>query len=395
MKEDNKKYSATSIVSVSRVERSIYKAVEKVIRLIGGLQIKKSTKILIKPNLVFPVEASTGIVTNPKVVEGMIQYLMKVRATPHNILVGEASAISVKGTDTRKGFEKSGLSEICGKYGIKFEDLFQGGFVIKKLKLKAKKYVFQISEQIFKNDLIINVPVIKTHLQTGMTIALKNMKGVVNIETRKEMHKMGLHESIAALNRALPKYVTIADGTIGLEGMGPGTTGVPAYLGLIFASRDPVALERVICDIVGIEVPRHTWLAAEFGVGQIENEKIIVLGEEIEALKRKFQPATGRIELHPNIDIIDKLSCTGCMNSMWAVVSKLRGVKGNNITLILGPDINNDNIDIQTKNLIAIGNCACDKLYDIRGIKLLDSLRGCPPSIEDQKGIIERHLRKP
>ena len=57
---------------------------------------------------------------------------------------------------------------------------------------------------------------------------------------------------IAKLHKLLPKYITIGDGTIGMEGNGP-LNGNPAFLNYILASKDPVAIDQVSVDLVNQE----------------------------------------------------------------------------------------------------------------------------------------------
>ncbi|MFA6250152.1 MAG: DUF362 domain-containing protein, partial [Candidatus Shapirobacteria bacterium] len=202
---------------------------------------KPIDKVLVKPNLAVAREGSSGIVTNPLVVEGVVEFLLEEKGIkPENLIVGECSVL---GFNTGEAALKSGLLDVCQKHGVKFVDLATRGYLAKDISYQNRKFRFEISELETEADLIVNVPVVKTHFQTGWSLALKNMKGLVSYGTRKLMHKEDLDNQIVLLNTVIKKYLTVLDGSVALEGMGPANLGSAVDLGLIIAGFDPVAVE--------------------------------------------------------------------------------------------------------------------------------------------------------
>jgi ferredoxin len=85
------------------------------------------------------------------------------------------------------------------------------------------------------------------------------------------------------LYRVIPPSLTVLDGVLGMEGNGPGS-GHPVELGLILASRDPLYLDQVVCDLLGISrkaLPTNR-VAFESGLGR---DSIEVVGEPLERVR--------------------------------------------------------------------------------------------------------------
>jgi uncharacterized protein (DUF362 family) len=374
-----------TVVAVSSVGYSVTEATKRALMLIGGIKVKPIDKILIKPNIVLAKSASTGIVTNPLVVEGIIQYLLQIGAHKNNIVIAEGC---LEGVDAAKAIKKAGYLDICLKYGVHFSNLMQGKFVKKEI---HKGISVQIAEEVFTSNLIINVPVIKTHFQTGVSLGLKNMKGAINHQSRKTMHQSDLELLVARLNKVLPEYITVADGTVGLEGMGPAGLGDPANLGLIVAGKDPVAVDTAICHITQLKVPRHITEAARLGIGEGDMNKITIIGEEIAVVHKKFQPATGRLSPHPNIELLDGKPCSGCLNSVWSSLHSIREFPAEALSVAFGSQLDEETVSGYGK-IVAIGDCAFRALKQ-KGHEI-EALKGCPPGESEQIEFLRRWLKK-
>ncbi len=381
-KIEEKSYTEGNVVAVSSVGYSVIDATKRVINLIGGFDFKQDAKIVIKPNIVIAKNPSTGIITNPLVVEAIIQHLLEKGCSKENLLIIEGS---LQGVDSEIAIKKSGYYDLCKKYGIKFKDVLSGEFIKKEI----NGFQIQVSKDIIEADLIINVPVIKTHFQTGVSLGIKNMKGVINHSSRKNMHKNNLEEQIAHLSKILPKYITIADGSIGLEGMGPGILGEPANLGVIVAGKDPVAVDTVICKLINLAVPMHVKKAAELRIGEGDLNKISIVGEELEIVKKDFKPADSRISPHPDIELIDGKPCSGCLNSVWSLLYNLKDTSAEEISIAFGSQLSEEMMGYG--KIISIGDCAINAIKKI-GYEA-ESLSGCPPTEEQQKQFLKKWLK--
>ncbi|MCW4038845.1 MAG: DUF362 domain-containing protein, partial [Candidatus Bathyarchaeota archaeon] len=115
---------------------------------------------------------------------------------------------------------------------------------------------------------------------------LKNMMGA--LASKGIMHNGRLSRNIADLASVLTPRVAVIDGII--AGEGHETRGSPVAMNLVIAGTDPVATDAVGAAVMGVppETVRHLRFAEDKGLGTCDLEKITVLGEQIEAVKRRF-----------------------------------------------------------------------------------------------------------
>jgi len=370
-------------VAAVKAEKGIVESVSRAIGLAGGIVLKGKRTVLIKPNAVFGLRPSTGTVTNPLVVDGVIKYLIGKGIKSDNITVGECSAM---GYDTKKAFRISGLQDICNKYGVR-TSVFDDGYATRTFMFDGRKLEIEVAKEVFENDIIINVPVIKTHFQAGASMALKNMFGVVSWESRKTLHKIGLVNGIAYLNSVLPKYFTVGDATIGLHGKGPTLLGKPGNWNLIFASGDPVAHDVMVCSIFGLKIPDHVNKATQLHVGTDDTKRISLAGDALQ--KMKIEPATPDVSPLRNVRIVDGDACSYCMNYVWTVLyrlSKEDAGKGKHADVLIGKLLDKCKLDAKTTRIVC-GDCA--SMHAESG----NFVPGCPPKMSEIEKMIRRVLK--
>jgi uncharacterized protein (DUF362 family) len=384
MKKDN---GDNAVVAVTRADNDIPGALKRALDLVGGVD-PGSKSVLIKPNAVFAIRPGSGIVTNPAVLECVIKHLISSGTPPANIMVGESGSM---GFDTTKAFRKIGITEICKKHGVGLSDFSQGEFVTKKVRINGKDMSLDIAKDVIEADMIINAPVIKTHFQTGVSMALKNMFGILSFESRKLVHKFALDAGIAHLSKILPGYMTVGDGTFGLEGFGPSILGTPGKWGLIFASNDPVAHDATVCRLFGVDVPAHVKIASDIGVGVSDPGKIKLVGEKADGLRRKIRPAIGSFSPLKSVKAIDGGACAYCLYAVYLVLQRLstQEIKtGKEIEILFGHNIDDVKCDPK-KEKILCGDCT-ERFRKRFG----NFLPGCPPKKADIIGMVKKVLEE-
>jgi ferredoxin len=136
---------------------------------------------------------------------------------------------------------------------------------------------------------------LKSHMQAMYTGAIKNFYGAIPAKQRKEIHGLGRYvpfsEGIVDVFQAARPAFGIIDGIVGMEGRGP-AMGNPRQLGILMASSDLVALDRVAVNVVGwerIEV-HHITEAAARGLGEGDIGRITVTGELLDGVRVRFVP---------------------------------------------------------------------------------------------------------
>jgi ferredoxin len=127
-----------------------------------------------------------------------------------------------------------------------------------------------------------------------MTLGVKNLFGcVVGMEKsrwhlRAGQDPMAFARMLAEINACVAPALTVMDGVVGMEGNGPGS-GDPRQIGVIVASRDAVALDRVIMEVLGVPPEKLPVLTAssELGIGNANLSNIEVLGDSVSSVRVK------------------------------------------------------------------------------------------------------------
>jgi uncharacterized protein (DUF362 family) len=376
------KAKTDNAVSIVKTKYDIYDAIKNALELIN-FEISSSSKILIKPNIVIAAYPYQTVCTNPRVVEAIIKLLLDKGINKENISVGEQS---VFGEDTIKAATKSGILSVCKKYNINFIDLSKTEFEERTI----ESYKFKISREVLNKDLIINVPVLKTHSQLGISGALENMTRVVNVETQKEMSKTNPDEQIACLSKYI-QYLTIADGTIGMQGTGPFLTGEPSFLNLILASRDPVALDTVFCELGMFDIPAYIKTASKVGVGNSNLKEIEIVGYELEATKLELKKPSKNLSPNLRVNVIDGRSWSGEYYALYSILNRFGNSQIKKANIVVGGILNKE--ILPKERLIAFGDDAIKKLKEL-GIASMAEIKGDPPDLMESYILLKKLLMK-
>ena len=376
------KAKTNNAVSIAKTKYDIYDAVKNALELIN-FEINPESRILIKPNIVIPAYPYQAVCTNPKVVEAVIKLLLDKNINKENISVAEQSVL---GEDTMKAAAKSGILSVCKNHNIKFIDLAKTGFEEKI----TEGYKFKISKEVLNKDLIINIPVLKTHSQLGISGALENMTRVVDIETQKEMSKANPDKHIAYLNKEI-KYLTIADATIGMQATGPLLTGEPSFLNLILASRDPVALDAVFCELGMLNMPNYIKTADSSGVGNSNLKEIEIVGYELEATKFELKKPSKNLSPNLRINVIDGRSYPGEYYALYSLLNRFGNLHIKKANMAIGNSLNKEMLP--EERLMAFGDNAIEKLKELK-IKPMAEIKGDPPDLTESYILLKKLLTK-
>ncbi len=281
-------------------------------------------RVLIKPNAARLASPGDGITTHPLVVAATIDHLRKRGAK--DITIGESC---IFGVDPQEAFGKTGMKEISQKKGVRLLDLDQetpvemtirGGKVLSKIK---------VSSFINKMDLIISIPVMKTHMHTQVTLSIKNMKGLLWRKEKVRLHQLvpskkvrkgykSLDVAISEMATVLNPHFTIVDGTTGMEGMGP-AYGKPKKMGIVLVSNNALSADAVAARLMGFdpeEIP-HLKLSFEKGLGEIRLEKISIEPPDYLKWEHSFEPSPSQFSIpFPDVMVHDEGSCSACLSSL-------------------------------------------------------------------------------
>ncbi len=323
--------------------------------------------MLIKPNLVLPVSYKTGEITNPYLVEAMVKWCFDHGA--HEVIIGEGPGYYQPESQLVDCFTKTGISEVAERTGARWVLFDEYSFRTFRNVADCTPGEFRITTYAFDCDKIINMPVMKTHYLTTVTLAMKNLKGCLKREDKPRFHHIDLHRAIVELNKIIRPSLNVVDGTAALE-PGPGA---------IVLSEDVVAADSVSCALMSIDPHRvkTVLLGAEAGLGEMDMTKMDICGEELERLKVKV--AVPKEELGRRFPLLELIgaekACSGCLIPLFSALSFLEEgtqmKRALRIVVGIEPDITGEG------DYILIGDCtrACWE----RGTYL----EGCPPDRED------------
>lgn len=355
--------------------------VRKAVELIGGIEqyIKPGQSVLLKPNYTGLLSPGTGAVTSLEILEGIGLYLKECGVT--DITIGDGCGTVHIGT--QKIMDEVGVTDLANRLGAKTIDLNKTPMVDRTHPGFKEIESVRVSQFIYDVDLVINVPVIKTHAMCGATAAMKNMKGCIAPQEKRRFHKIHLHQAIADLQLVMPKYLTITDGLIAQEGLGP-AEGTPVPLGIVMASDNPVAMDGVILEIMEMSPDdvMHVKLANEMGIGSIDLKDIDILGDGIDGIKRKFRPATTDIKDFDGVEIYECNACSGCIAALMITLGRLNAIGDlpmfKDLQVCIGTS-KPEQLE-EYKNFFYIGKCAKNIYEKEKSNPNVHYIAGCAPA---------------
>jgi uncharacterized protein (DUF362 family) len=274
-----KNSSQVAIVKGERGHVPVFKALDLIDYKTA---LASCSRVLIKVNFITDKTWDTGATTDPIVVEAIIE---KLKGLPVTVNVVESDATM---TNADKAFEKTGMKAMCERNGVECINLRHVKDKIKLVIPDGETLTSITVPRIVTESAIISAAKLKTHVNTGVTLGMKNMFGLLPDKFKAKYHAMGISKVIVDINSVLKPALTVIDGFVGMEGNGP-VDGTPVPIGIIIAGKNVVATDAVACSVMGIDPHSisHIRRALEKDLGKIENVQI--LGEKIENVTRPFQ----------------------------------------------------------------------------------------------------------
>lgn len=369
-----------SVVKMAGRDRvQVAAGVRQAIDMAGGLAdlIRPGMRVMIKPNMVAPPpSAEAGACTSPLVCQAVADVVKDLGARP---IIAESSA---RGADTEAAYRTMGYDALRTQ-GYEVVDLKQDKTV--RMTLVGGRVLSEITtfDLVTQMDAIISVPILKTHDQGQITLALKNLKGLVIDGDKRRIHQIGMFEGAVDLVSHFKPIFAVVDGIIGQEGMGP-LLGLPVEMGLVLAGRDLVAVDAIAGRVMGFaptEVP-ITVAAAARGLGTMNEAEIRVVGEPVASVARRFLRAEedDRIDAEGISIIHSEGTCTGCRNGLLSSLFDMRAdgslAKARGLTIVAGPTPLPRGVP--QEYLVGIGSCALPEAKELPSF-----VKGCPPNNVD------------
>ncbi|MCP4715795.1 MAG: DUF362 domain-containing protein [Deltaproteobacteria bacterium] len=349
--------------------------------VLSGLDLTpvRGKQVLLKPNAGRPAACNEGINTHPQVIAAAIDTLKKAGA---EVAVGESP---ITGVSTMEAFETTGIAAVAQERDCRLIDMDERPCVRIPLATGRAITELQICADIFDFDYIISVPVMKTHMHTGVTLSVKNMKGCLWRRSKVELHmrpevpginEKPLHIAIADMSAVLRPHIALIDGTVGMEGMGP-SAGSARTLDVVIAATDAFAADAIACRLMGMQAKDVPYLrmGAERGYGSIDLDSVEITPDNWQKWCVTFDPPPANIKVaYPDMDILDQNSCSACQSTLMLFLKKYGKAvidyfpAGSRISLAIGKG--HKSVPDQT---VCIGNCMA------RHRQGHTFIPGCPP----------------
>jgi len=392
-------------VAVVRYEKPL-ESVRQAVELCRGLDhLPSKARVFIKPNIVFWTKAVAfpkwGVITTSRVVEDVI-ILLKERGID-DITIGEGTVtMNPKDLATpAHAFETLGYGKLKQKYGIKYMNIFERPF--KKVDL-GDGVELRFNADALDSDFVVDLPVMKAHNQTVVSLGIKNLKGLIDVPSRKKCHNMtpgkDLHFWVSKLADKMPPMLTLQDGIYTNE-RGPGPDGKLQRSNLLVASADVLSADLVGAAILGYkpeQVP-HLMHAAENHGRLWDFSDIEVVGERIDDVARLHKydfeySETDEVILPTPLvkqglkgvfyQKYDLSMCTYCSGVNGLMMSAIRfawkGKAWDNVEILTGKSMSPTP---GKKKTIMLGKCIYQAHKDNPDIQEAIPIKGCPPKPED------------
>jgi uncharacterized protein (DUF362 family) len=390
------------IVAVARYTKPTESLREAITLADGFKNLKKGDRVVIKPNALTWDNSHHippyGVFTTTRLIEDLLVALKQFGCA--DIAIAEGAVQLSADSPTSVGvMENLGYGALVKKYGVKLVDLNDGPF--EKVKLSDDLTLF-ISEPALQADFLIDVPAMKTHSQTKVSLGMKNLKGCLKMASRRLCHHkdLDLDYCVSLIPEKLTPALTIEDGIYVLE-KGPIHTGNAYRADLIVVSTDIFAADVVATTLLGIDPAEigHLALYAKRHGRSLDYHDFAMKGEDIEAVKKpvKWDWNWNADNTGPTIfermgitgvaiPKYDDTLCTGCspivnMSNIF-IISANSGKPFGNFEVLSGKRMQaRPGYD---KTLL-LGNCIIAANKGNKNINQAVELKGCPPSVEDLK----------
>jgi uncharacterized protein (DUF362 family)/ferredoxin len=253
-------------IIATRTFDGIEAAAHRVIAQVGGMaSVIKGRKIaVLKPNFVAGRSAETGSTTSFA--------LLKAVAEEVHACGAEPVLCETPGTefDREATYTILGIEQFCSAHGVRLLRIDPEGGEKGWIELRppGARCLRRFRMPSFLQEAsLINLPVLKTHVVSTMTLSMKNLMGILPRPDRRAMHTFGIAQSIVDMNLGIKPDLSIVDGSVGQDGEGP-LYGDKADLQVLVAGRNSLAVDLACCQLVAVrpqDVPHLKLALAQLG----------------------------------------------------------------------------------------------------------------------------------
>lgn len=380
-------------------QKRVQAMLQEAIDLVGGIKayVKPKDTVVIKTNIFAPFPPPVSV--DRKVVAALVRLIRWAGAS--RVVVAEGVSVGTKlerGKTTRDCFKDLGIQSaveaeggeiLCLEDDPRVSVDVPGGIALNRI---------DYPKSFLDADVFIELPCLKTHGLTLVTLGIKNLQGLLTDEQKYFAHRDDLDQKLVDIHKVRKADLTVIDGLLAMEGNGAGEAGLPVPMNILLAGSDVVAVDAVASACMGIEDVLDvstTRIAQHNGLGTADLSQIEVRGVSIEAVKRKFllptvwtKPLDRYVTgVYSNVDTYIGGACRFCWLIAGAMGQTLARYAPQRFSLLAGIDPKTPpTLRTDLDKTILVGDCACSSTGDVKEIRNAMLLHnqglmapGCPP----------------
>ena len=225
-----------------------YRTALKAVAMLGGIErfVRRGDTVLLMPNIISPSPPQFAVNTNPNVVRAVAELCVRAGGDVH--VYHHHDPTYAKAIGVQDAVERVGASMVHMPSAEEAPERY----LEVPVPMGRVLSTIRVADLILKADVFINIPIAKHHAGSELTMAMKNLMGVVS--DPQSWHSLGLHDCIADGSTAIRPDLVVMDATTILLTNGPSGPGETRRVNEVIASTDPVAVDAYGASLLKKEV---------------------------------------------------------------------------------------------------------------------------------------------
>ena len=188
-----------------------------VIDVLGGMArfVSRGNFVAVKPNIAWNRSPAQGANTNPEVVATVVRACLQAGA--RQVVVFDRPC-----EDSRRTYRRSGIAEAAEAAGARVEHVRAGDFLETRIPKGKSLTSWPFHRYAFEADVFVNIAAAKDHNEAILTMAMKNLMGIMGGE-RGDIHR-DIHQKLADASTVIQPDLNIIDATRIMVARGPQST---------------------------------------------------------------------------------------------------------------------------------------------------------------------------
>ena len=217
----------------------------KAVEEMGGMQrfVKKGDVVFVKANFSWDRNPEQAGNTNPQVVAALVDMCYRAGAKRVNMSDNTCN-------EARRCYDNSQIPKVAKEHGAYVHFVDDWNVIKAHFPYKSPMEDWPVFREAVECDTFINVPILKHHGLTGLTLSMKNLMGVCS-GMRGLIH-VDIGRKLADLTDFISPDLTVIDATRVLVRNGPsgGNLNDVVKMDKIIAGTDPVLTDAYACTLV-------------------------------------------------------------------------------------------------------------------------------------------------